>query len=641
MDDGNASAIAKAAAATVEALIYTHSSDLSSLGTHVAVVHSKMQDEGEVFVLSVYRVADGDLQLIGSGRDPAWSPDGDMLAYLGEDDSGKTQVFVWFPLSGMNRMLFSLPHGVAGSLAWSPNSCQLAFLAVPVPVDRSLPFRVTRTVGWRDGFGLVDDSATQIWVYDVIREDARPLTDDRCVNISPIWLAHTGEIAYVATFLADDWTDMKVVRAVTLDGVVRDIVHTRDVGAIADISPDIGQLVMTVGGQFRDTPGELIVVHHDGSTESRSSELDLDVVGDIVGDLPVPFADLDARILVRGDTAIVRTQNQDRLAIHRLSLRGPQSKQLVDKGEGCLYPLALAGESLLYGSGNAHLPPDLWLRDLSTELTQQVTDMAEANISALEPVKIERTWVTADGGAPVQVKFMRPAKSVGPLPTVLLVHGGPYTAWGEAFNSDAQVLCEAGFGVLLVNPRGSRGYGWEFATAIDGDWGNLDYLDLMAAVDHAVEQGWADPARLGVAGVSYGGFMTAWIVAHTHRFKAAVCENGVTNFVSMYGTSDVGLSYLPEALGGAPHECIDTYMRCSPITTMHTAVTPTLVISGDSDHRCPPEQSLQLYATLKRAGCETELLVLPDSAHVGSIYGSKATRLAQNEGLVEWMLRFL
>jgi dipeptidyl aminopeptidase/acylaminoacyl peptidase len=641
MDDGKATAIAKAAASVIESLVYAHSSDLSPLGTHVAVTHSLIQENVEQFDLSVLRLTDRHVQELGPGQDPAWSRQGDALAYLRNDGSGKAQVCVWSLATGETTALTELPDGVAGSIAWSPGGERLAFLAMPAPVDRSVPFRVTRVVGWRDGFGLVDDSATQIWVHDMATATSRILTNDSCVNISPTWLAHTGEIAYIATFLPDDWADMKVVRAVAMNGDIRDIVHTRDVGAIADVSPDIGQLVMTVGGQFRDTPGELIVVHHDGSTESRSSELDLDVVGDIVGDLPVPFADLDARILVSGDTAIVRTQNQDRLDIHRLALQGPQAKDPIARDEGCLYPLALGGGKLLFGSGDAHFAPEFWVHGFGSGTMQRITFTTDIGYRVLRPVEIERTWASADRGPQVQVKFMHPANSVGPLPTVLLVHGGPYTAWGEAFNSDAQVLCEAGFGVLLVNPRGSRGYGWEFATAIDGDWGNLDYLDLMAAVDHAVEQGWADPARLGVAGVSYGGFMTAWIVAHTHRFKAAVCENGVTNFVSMYGTSDVGLSYLPEALGGAPHECIDTYMRCSPITTMHTAVTPTLVISGDSDHRCPPEQSLQLYATLKRAGCQTELLVLPDSAHVGSIYGSIAARRAQNEGLVEWMLRFL
>ena len=641
MEQSPAMTTAEAAATVIESLVYAQGGALSPQGTHVAVTHSRIIDDRETFTLSVYDLTHANEHSIGPGHDAAWAPDGKTLAYLQETEAGQGQVHAWSGATEETKALTALPNGVAGSIAWSPDGSKLAFLAMPTPIDRSVPYRITRVVGWRDGFGLVDDSTTQIWVHDLTTGSSRALTNDLCVNISPTWLSQSGELAYIATMQPDDWSDMNIVRAVSMAGVVRDILPTKDVSSIADVSPDIGQLVMTAGGKFHDTPGELLVVHHDGSIESRSSELGLDVIGDIVGDLPVPFADLDARILISGDTAVVRAQNQDRLEIFRLTLRGPQSATSLAQSEGCLYPLALAGDTLLYGHGEARSAPDLWVRDLGTQSVRKITSTAERNATIMRPVEIERTWSSAAGGPKVQTKFMRPTGTVGPLPTVLLVHGGPYTTWGEAFNSDAQVLCEAGFGVLLVNPRGSRGYGSAFATAIDGDWGNVDYLDLMAAVDHVVENGWADPERLGVAGVSYGGFMTAWVVAHTHRFKAAVCENGVTNFVSMYGTSDVGLSYLPEALGGTPYECIDTYLRCSPITTLHTAVTPTLVISGDNDRRCPPEQSLQLYAVLKRAGCETELLVLPNSAHVGSIYGSAAARRAQNEGLVEWMVRHL
>ena len=161
----------------------------------------------------------------------------------------------------------------------------------------------------------------------------------------------------------------------------------------------------------------------------------------------------------------------------------------------------------------------------------------------------------------------------------------------------------------------------------------------MAAVDHAVELGWADPDRLAVGGLSYGGYMAAWVIGHTHRFKAAVFENGVSNFWSMYGTSDIGLAYMAESFGASPHEDLDTYVRCSPITTAHTAVTPTLVILGDQDHRCPPEQGRQLYSVLRRAGCVAEMLVLPGASHGGSVAGSVAVRRAQNEALLEWLER--
>ena len=301
---------------------------------------------------------------------------------------------------------------------------------------------------------------------------------------------------------------------------------------------------------------------------------------------------------------------------------------------------------MLLADGTLVVAPDLWTLDLGSDkggggTRRRLTTTAHDNAAALRPVVVERFWAQTEGGPPVQCKLLRPSGVDGPLPTVLVVHGGPYTTFGEAFVTDAQLLCEAGYAALLVNPRGSRGYGPAFSAAIEADWGNHDYRDLMAAVDHAVAAGWADPDRLGVSGLSYGGFMTAWIIAHTHRFKAAVYENGVSNFVSMYGTSDIGLSYLPEALRRPPFEDLDTYLRCSPVTTAHTAVTPTLVIVGEQDHRCPPEQGLQLYSVLRRAGCTAELLVLPGASHGGSVDGSVVVRRAQNEALLDWMQRFV
>ncbi len=525
--------------------------------------------------------------------------------------------------------------------AWSPDGRLLAFGAFPPPRDRSLPYRITRVVGWRDGPGLVDDSATDVWVHDLTTGGSRRLTDDGAVNASPTWLAQTGEIAFVASWRPDDWNDISVVRAVSLAGAVRDVLTVRDVTAIADVPASVGRLVLGIGGSFRDTQGEVVVLRHDGTLQSRTSELGIDANGDMFGDMPVPFADPAARILVTGETAIVSVQHQDRLTIHRIALLGEQSGTVVASYDSCLYPLALAGRTLLQAEGTLVATPDLWTLDLGSGERRRLTTTANDNAALLRPVVVERFWAQAEAGPPVQCKLLRPRGVDGPLPTVLVVHGGPYTSFGEAFVTDAQLLCEAGYAALLVNPRGSRGYGTAFSSAIEADWGNHDYHDLMAAVDHAVAAGWADPDRLAVSGLSYGGYMTAWIVANSHRFKAAVYENGVSNFVSMYGTSDIGLSYLPEALRTPPHEDLATYLRCSPITTAHTAVTPTLVIIGEQDHRCPPEQGLQLYAVLRRAGCTAELLVLPGAAHGGSVDGSVAVRRAQNEALLEWLDRFV
>ena len=151
----------------------------------------------------------------------------------------------------------------------------------------------------------------------------------------------------------------------------------------------------------------------------------------------------------------------------------------------------------------------------------------------------------------------------------------------------------------------------------------------------------ANPERLGVCGLSGGGNLSCWIVGQTDRFKAAVPENPVTNWVSFYGVSDIGPWFAVRELGGLPHEVPDVYRRCSPITYAHRCTTPTLLVQGEADYRCPAEQSEQFYAVLKASGCPVEMLRLPASSHGGSIRGKPALRRAQNTALLEWMKRYV
>jgi dipeptidyl aminopeptidase/acylaminoacyl peptidase len=203
------------------------------------------------------------------------------------------------------------------------------------------------------------------------------------------------------------------------------------------------------------------------------------------------------------------------------------------------------------------------------------------------------------------------------------------------------MLAGAGYAVLFTNPRGSRGYGDAFATALSGNWGVMDYKDLMAGVEYVIERGFTDPDRLGVCGLSYGGFMTCFTVGQTDRFQAAVAENPITDLVSRYGTADMGPWGSISEIGGKPHEIPEVYRRSSPITYAHRCTTPTLLIQGEADYRCPAGQSEQFYTHLKANGCITEMMRLPGMSHVGSITGPINVQKTQNEALLGWMNRYV
>jgi dipeptidyl aminopeptidase/acylaminoacyl peptidase len=163
----------------------------------------------------------------------------------------------------------------------------------------------------------------------------------------------------------------------------------------------------------------------------------------------------------------------------------------------------------------------------------------------------------------------------------------------------------------------------------------------MAGVDYVIEKGWADAGRLGVSGISYGGYMSCWIVGHTDRFKAAIPENPVVDWISMYGASDIDPWLAVEAFGGKPHEVPEIYRSTSPITYAHNATTPTLLIQGEMDFRCPAIQSEQFYTTLKANGCIVEMIRVPGGSHIMSIGGEPSWRKMQNEEMLKWFDRYV
>jgi dipeptidyl aminopeptidase/acylaminoacyl peptidase len=342
-----------------------------------------------------------------------------------------------------------------------------------------------------------------------------------------------------------------------------------------------------------------------------------------------------------GQSAYAQVQQGGTVSVYRVALSGPESWKPVVTGERSCTLLDMNDEHLLFTVSTLHSPTDLFLTNLDGSNERQLTDINADVLAEFHPPTVEHLLFPSSDGAQVEGWIMKPPVGEAPYPTILYSHGGPHFAFGHIFSFDFQMLAGAGYAVLFVNYRGSRGYGNAFGAKPFGQWHQLYYDDLMAGVDHAIAEGIADPQHLGCCGLSAGGLLTCYIVGQTDRFKAAVPENPVTNWISMYGVSDIGSSFGPEEVGGLPQEVPEVYRRCSPVTYAHHCTTPTLLIQGEQDHRCPAEQSEQFYAILKANGCTVEMLRLPNSSHVGSSAGPLASRRAQNEALLDWMDRYV
>jgi dipeptidyl aminopeptidase/acylaminoacyl peptidase len=227
------------------------------------------------------------------------------------------------------------------------------------------------------------------------------------------------------------------------------------------------------------------------------------------------------------------------------------------------------------------------------------------------------------------------------LPTILQIHGGPSAMYGMTFFHEFQFLAAQGYAIVYSNPRGSTGYGRSFSTAIQLDWGGKDFLDVLAGLDAAIARGGIDESRLGVAGGSYGGYMTNWIVGHSDRFRAAVTMRCVSNFASFFGTSDLGWQLAVDEIGTTPWENLSQLMKHSPISYVADIHTPLLILHSDNDLRCPISEGEQLFISLKYLGRQTKLVRFEGQTHDLSRNGHPRSRVIRLREIADWFNQYL
>ena len=289
--------------------------------------------------------------------------------------------------------------------------------------------------------------------------------------------------------------------------------------------------------------------------------------------------------------------------------------------------------------------------DLKTPSVLATLDISSGNLDILyDPNKtfskehsyadIETFWYKGADDWDIQGWYAAPTTVKKDHPAILYIHGGPQVAYGETFFHEMQQLASEGYGVILLNPRGGNGYGQDFVASILGDYGNKDYEDLMLGTDYVLEQHpEIDKERVFVAGGSYGGFMTNWIVGHTDRFKAGVTQRCISNWISFYGTSDVGAFFVEFQLEKEVQDAQDLW-NMSPLAYATNIKTPLLVIHGEEDLRCPQEQGEQMYTAMKKQGVDTKMVLYPKSSHGLSRAGLPHLRIDRLNEIKAWFKKY-
>jgi dipeptidyl aminopeptidase/acylaminoacyl peptidase len=298
---------------------------------------------------------------------------------------------------------------------------------------------------------------------------------------------------------------------------------------------------------------------------------------------------------------------------------------------------------LTYFFGKMDDPGQIYLRELISGKDRQITHHNKDLFKSVRLGSVEEFWIKGPDSTDIQGWIMKPPDfdPSRKYPSILEIHGGPLTQYGDYFMHEFYFLAAQGFVVHFSNPRGGRGYGEEHAKAIWGGWGGADYADLMAWTDFVSMQPYIDPDRMGVGGGSYGGYMTLWIIGHTQRFRAAVAMRCVSNLVSLWGSSDFNWTFQQDLSNKPPFEDLQKFWDHSPMKYIGNAKTPTLIIHNEMDLRCPIEQGEQAFVALKRLGVDSELVRFPDEFHGLSRSGRTDRRIARLNHILRWFDRYL
>ncbi|UCD44653.1 MAG: S9 family peptidase [Candidatus Bathyarchaeota archaeon] len=587
----------------------------------------------------------------GSESYPRWSPDGKEVLFLtnregiGKNDKKPTpQIYVLRADGGEARKVTDMEEGVQRP-EWSPNGRSILFLSRVFKgekMDGESDVKVIRRVKYRfDAQGYFVEKYTHLFTVPAKGGKAKQLTEGLYDVESPVWSPDANRIAFVSNLDEDgDISRYKHIYVVPVKGGAPEVL-LRWNGTINSISWSTCRGYIAFIGRIIEDPS--LVWHKNnevfllpvegGEPKYLTGDLDRTVSGAALKWSP-ESGGVYFKINDHGETHICRVDLDG--AVERVT----EGKMMVGD-----YSIDGSGSLIAFNCTDSATPYELWIRDGKGQ--RRLTELTKGFMRKQVISEPEEFWFTASDGAEVQGWIIKPHgyEEGEKYPTLFEVHGGPRGAYGYSYgaaNHEFQVLAGHGYAVAYTNPRGSTGFGEEFAGVISGHWGERDYMDVMEAVDHVTgAYHYVDGDRLGILGGSYGGYMTNWVVGHTDRFKAAVTMRGISNWYSMMGTSDIGWQDHDVSWGKNAWENLDEIMSKSPISYLGNVTTPLLIIHSENDFRCPVEQDEQMFIGLKKQGKETEFVRFPDESHGLSRGGKPKHRLERLRHIVRWFDRYL
>ncbi len=584
---------------------------------------------------------------------PRWSPDGKTLAFLSDRD-GTAQIYL-LPLNGGEARKFSaLPQDVA-EYSWRPDGAALLAHSAWKPADdrdkpdtSDIAIVYTRIAEQWDGLGYRQGRNQQLWLLPLEGEPLR-ITSEPVDLVQSCWSPDGTEIAFCANRRPDP--DLNVSMALW--------VLTLATGQMRRLSPEGGLAQMPSW-----SPDGQHIAYYYTVDETEAKNYSPWIVNVHNGDAPQPATNKTSEFtcqqwivdemrieslsppcwLPDGQSLLIPIQERGQVHLYRADTVQQQLVRLTSGNGRYLDPkLSNNGQTIALVRADWFTPGDIWSMDVQGKNLRKLTGVNDALLRSRQLIRPKRiTWQSFDGQEIEGWLYLPPLGEQQKAPLILEVHGGPTLAWGDAYVHEFQVLAGQGYAVLAANPRGSVGYGEAFCVKVLNDWGGDDFRDLMTGIDHVIATEPVDGDRLGIGGLSYGGYMTNWAVTQTDRFKAGVSRNGISNLTTSGLLTDQAL-WFELVTAGDGQDTAAYHRNRSPLTFADKITAPLLLLHAEQDMRCPIEEATQLFIALRMRKHKVELVRYPNMSHMMD-FPSVGTPLQRTDRLrrtVQWFKHFV
>jgi dipeptidyl aminopeptidase/acylaminoacyl peptidase len=579
---------------------------------------------------------------------PRWSPDGTTLAFL-SDRSGSQQIYLLSMRGGEARQVSQLAQDIR-AYSWHPGGSTLLAQSAWKAIDDQQKTEAaveshiyTHLDAAHDGEGHRQGRHQQLWLI-ALNGHATHLTNEASNLVHACWSPDGTEIAFCANRRKDpDLNSGQALWILTLrTGQMRRLTTEEDFAYCPAWSPD-GQSIAYLATNDLSESGNyspwLVQAHENEPPRPASQDAtQLNCQSWIIDELhdewlQPPRWYPDSRAL------LVPVQERGQIHLYKLDIIQQSSTRLTsNNGRYLAAQLSRDGRSIATIRADWFTPGDLWSMDGQGQNPRKLSSINDTFLQSHQLTRPRRiTWSSFDGQEIDGWLYLPELPSGKRAPLIIAPHGGPALAWGDSYVHEFQVLAGRGFAVLAPNLRGSAGYGEAFSLKIHNDWGGTDFRDLLLGIEYAGKTEPIDEGRLGIGGMSYGGYLACWAISQTTRFKAAVSRNGISSLVSASLLSDSS-SQLFQAMPDAALR-----QERSPLTFSEQIRTPLLLLHAEDDLECPFSESQQLFITLRRRKQLVVLVSYPQSSHLMDWpqVGLPEQRLDRLRRTVDWFERLV